>query len=204
FIGHELKLPTDQRKGLVRTAEATAASAARLARENASNKQNERLRNIGAKYRVDYVKADRRRKRIDLNQQCSKYIERLIELQREGWIVCFQTIILPENARPTLARSHQWGLAGSPDAQHGAKTLLDIQTAATKDIASSCLGGFWALQAHDCGQVHMHGLPAFRNQQEFDAYRNRLDASFAAHTYRLRHLKVIAGFGVSSDVKDNA
>src|SRR5690606_26253915 len=87
FIGHELRLPRHHRRGLVRAAEATAASAANLARKNLSKRENVRLRMIGAAYRVDYVKADQQRRRADLDRQTRRYTEGLIELQRAGWIV---------------------------------------------------------------------------------------------------------------------
>lgn len=205
FIGHELRLSKDLRKGLARAAAATAASAARLGRENTSNKKNQRLRSKGASHRVDYVKAEQWRRRIDLDRQTLGYTKRLIELQIAGWIVVFQTIILPEHVRPTMRRMRLWGLAGSPDAQDGAKTLRDIQRAALPTKGSSRrLGGFWVLQAHDSNQLHMHSHVAFRTQQEFEIYQQRLKAAYADHTYQYRHFRVVGAFGVGTPVEQNA
>lgn len=205
FIAHELRLSRTRRKGLVRAATVTAASAARLARENATNRKNQHLRNTGAEYRVDYVKADKRRRRIDLERLTLDYTERLIKLQMAGWIVVFQTIILPEHARPTIGRMRMWGLAGSPDAQDGAKTLRDIQRAALPTKGSSGrLGGFWVLQAHDSNQLHMHSHVAFRSQQEFEAYQQRLKSAYADHTYQYRNFRVVGAFGVGTPVEQNA
>ncbi|WP_162988203.1 hypothetical protein [Alcaligenes aquatilis] len=201
FIAHELRLSRDQRKGLVRAAERTAASAARLRLENTSKKENQRLRTKGVSHRVDYVKADQWRRCVDHERQVRRYSASLIQLQREGWIVCFQTIVLPEPARPTLSRSNQWGLAGSPDAAHGTQILRQIQRASLPAKAvSKRLGGFWALQSHDSDQVHQHGLIAFRDQQELDAYWKRLNESYANRTLRLRSFKVIGAFGVHQEV----
>ncbi|MAK55626.1 MAG: hypothetical protein CML17_07265 [Pusillimonas sp.] len=178
-----------------------------MARQNAAKKKNQHLSNIGAAYRVDFVKADLRRKKIDVDRQASRYAESLIELQRAGWIVCFQTIILPETARPSLGRRwHWWGLAGSPDGAVGAQILLDIQRSALprKDV-SNRLGGFWVFQAHtETDQLHQHGCIAFRSQHELDAYVQRLRAAYASLTYKLRNLRVCGGFGVGFEVEGNA
>lgn len=205
FIGHELRLPRHHRRGLVRAAEATAASAANLARKNLSNRENVRLRMIGAAYRVDYVKADQQRRRADLDRQTRGYTEGLIELQRAGWIVAFITIVLPEHMRPTLQRSHWWGLAGSPTADDGNEVLRAIRRAALPaKRVSERVGGFWLTQAHDSDQVHTHSHVAFRDQGELDEYLRRLHAAYDRHTCRLRSLSVVGAFGVRFPIEENA
>lgn len=199
FIGHELRLNRDHRKGLVRAAAETAASAARLARNNTAN----RGKQPGQHY--DYARNDQIKRSIRLSKITGQYSDQLVRLNRQGWIVCFLTIVLPTHARPTLSRSKYWGLAGSPDAAQGAETLLSIfRSAKPKKNVSSQLGGVWRLQEHDSDQVHLHGVIAFKDRQVIAQFLAKLETEFEAKTYQLRNLKVIAGFGVGFEVEDNS
>lgn len=205
WIAHEIRLPRSLRTGLVKTAQRLAASAQRLARQNASNKRNRQLAAQGAGFRVDWDKSDSSRQSQRIEAMSRKRSQQLIDLQRSGWIVVFETLVLPSHIRPSLKRWRCWGLAGSPDSAQGRQALQDMSKAARpKENSSRRLGGLWCLQSHACEQLHQHAVIAFRDQQEYDDYRKQLEDAYSSETYRWRKLTVLGGFGIGIDVEENA
>ena len=184
----ELRPPQHLRRSLIKQATALVERARRINLQNISNQKN-RTRPTG-EWRQNFLAADARARSREAAGFRRDTIQALERLRQAGWLVDAITITLPPGFHPKS--SHCFGLAGSPSSQDAADTLRRLW-------AGSKPGpGFWRLEEHADGTIHMHSMVAYPSARDRLAHHERLRRSYLRETYRGWSLSVAGGFGLTA------
>lgn len=182
----ELRLPEHVRLGLLKRASLLVERARRINLQNCSNKKNRLL--PPGEWRRNFIAADARARSREAAGFRRDTIQALERLRQAGWLVDAITITLPAGCHPKSA--HLFGLAGSPSSQDAADTLRRLWA------NSRPPSGFWRLEEHADGTIHMHSMVAYPSARDRLAHHERLRRAYLRETYRGWSLNVAGGFGL--------
>lgn len=182
----ELRLADHLRMGLIKQARSLVERARRINLQNLSGKQNRLL--PPGEWRQNFLAADARARSRTASAFRRDAIHALENLRQAGWLVDVITITLTPGYHPKSG--YFFGLAGSPDSRDAADTLRRLW-------AGSRPGpGFWKLETHEDGVLHMHTMVAYASEQDRASHQARLRDAYLRETYRGWNFPVAGGFGL--------